>query len=98
MPGQRVQQARRGRRVDDDRPRRGRDEAGGDRVVEEAEELVVEARAVEDTDGLGVESELLPGDLRARRRERERVKEREREGGVGKRVELSFVGRGVERE
>ena len=67
MLRQRVQQAGRARGVDDDRPRRPPDEAGGDRVVEEAEELVVEARAVEDADGLGVESELLPGDLRGGR-------------------------------
>ena len=63
MPGQRVEQARRALGADDDRPRRRRDEARGDRIVEEAEELVVEAAAVEDADGLGVEPELLPGDL-----------------------------------
>jgi len=60
---ERVQQARRTRSVDDDRPRRRTHKARRDRVVEEAEELVVEAGTVEDADGLGVEAELLPGDL-----------------------------------
>ena len=74
MLGQRVQQTRRARSVDDDCPRRQRDKTRRDRVVEKAEELVVEAAAVEDAHGLGVESELLPSDLREEKGERERGK------------------------
>ena len=63
VPRQRVQQARGARGVDDDRARLCGDKARRHRVVEKAQEFVIEAAAVEDSHGLGVHAQLLPGDL-----------------------------------